>query len=106
MADEVHRINIGVLSLSWDESIKRHLISTVVRTRETILTFIHLAPNDLIVYTAPKYLHAVILLHSTTDGRLSLTDVPDARYNNLLPTLEKQYGMKHFTFFLSFVNLV
>lgn len=97
MADEAPGINIGVLSLGWEESIERHLMSTI-RTCKTNLEFISLAPTDLNVYTAPKKFNAVILLHSTTEGRLSLTDVPDARYKTLLPTLSKQYGKKHLSF--------
>lgn len=100
MAVEANQIHIGVLSLDWDESIERHLMSTI-RTRKTKVEFISLAPADLNVYTAPTHLDAVILLHANTDGRTSLTDVPDARYTNLLPTLFKQYGKKRFTFFLS-----
>lgn len=98
MAGQAHRINIGVLSLGWDESIERHLMSAI-RTCKTNVEFISLTPNDLNVYTAPIHLNVVILLHSTTEGRLSLTDVKDARYKNLLPTLWKQYGKKRLTCF-------
>ena len=35
---------------------------------------------------------AVVLLHSVDCGRLSLTDVPDGRYNTILPKLKGIFG--------------
>lgn len=93
MGSENDPITIGILCLVRDETIGSQLIP-MLKSPSTKFRFVHLKPSDLRVFTPPGDLYAVILLHPFTEGRLSLTDVIDARYTKLLPTLSSYFGKK------------
>lgn len=91
MASGKNFINLGVLCLVQDNTIAKYLIP-LLKGCKTNPEFIHLLPADLRSYVPPSHLDAVILLHPYTEGRLSLTDVTDARYTTLLPTVHAHFG--------------
>lgn len=90
-------INVGVLTLSQQSVVASFLSELGKKNHENTTfrpIFIQLSAEDL---DNPKYeirneIHVVVLLHSTAEGRLSLTNVPDARYNILLPRLSNLVG--------------
>lgn len=83
--------SIGILSLTERRDIRQfineHNKSDKFHLHKRILEF-----NELKTYEPPSEWIAVILLHSAKLGRLSLTDVPDARYDRLLENLHKNEG--------------
>ena len=86
-------IVVGIMSLSEDEDMIRWLrkLNTEVKT-----SFKEITSEDTKNFQTPPdwaNVRAVILLHSATkSGRLSLTDVKEARYDKLLESLHKIYG--------------
>ena len=85
-------MNVAVLCLSEQRSIHTWLGSL---KQVLTIVFYHLLPDDLRVFTPSEELldvQAVILMHPVdTGGRLSITDVKEARYDKLLKTLQEQY---------------
>ena len=89
-------MEVGVLCLSGtdtDSSLERWVkrLGTEVR-----VSFHRLLSSDLNNFQPPAdwtNVRAVILLHSVEkSGRLSLTDLKEARYDRLLQTLREAYG--------------
>ena len=87
---------VGVLSLSEDDK-KSSMQKWLRKLRSVVpVNFETLPCTELINFQTPtdwENVHAVILLHSITKaGRLSLTDVDEARYDKLLETLHEKYS--------------
>lgn len=99
---------IGILSLTEREDIRQfiqdHQQPGKIDLCEKILEF-----KDLDEYKPPKEWNAVILLHSVKLGRLSLTDVHNAKYDKLLKNLHDDQGKKisnRVLFFLPYYRYV
>lgn len=86
-------VQIGILSLTEREDIHQfirdHQNEGQIKLCERTLTF-----KNLLNYKPPTDWGGVILLHSATLGRLSLTDVSDARYDQLLKDLHSEKGKR------------
>lgn len=91
MAAAKQPLTIGVLSLSHNNSIEDFVIGRI-KTSQSIPTFHELTTGDLNIFSPPEHWDGVILVHPASEGRLSLTDVTDARYNHLIPALNTKYG--------------
>lgn len=91
MAAAQRPLTIGVISLSFENSIEDFVIGRI-KTSKTISEFLELTSGDLNAFSPPGHWDGVILVHPASEGRLSLTDVTDARYNHLIPTLNNKYG--------------
>lgn len=93
MGEDSPRVKIAILTLTEREDIHQFVqkLNEPVEydVFEKLLIF-----EELLNFTAPKDWSAVILLHSVKLGRLSLTNVPDARYDTLLSGLYNKSGKR------------
>lgn len=93
MAKDSLCAEIGILTLTEsvdiDNFIKRHVKPGQINLEAKLLTY-----EDLLELKTQKKWSAVILLHSEKLGRISLTDVVDARYDHLLKELYNDKGKK------------
>ena len=89
-------IVVGVLCLLDDDTNTNIQTWRTKLSAEVRVSFHKLTSSELDDFQAPsdwEYVQAVILLHSAErSGRLSLTDVKEARYDKLLETLKENYG--------------
>lgn len=97
MAAVKQDLTIGVLSLSIDNSLEA-FVNAAIKTTKTIPVFQQLKSGDLNTFSPPRNWDGVILVHPESEGRVSLTDVTDARYSHLIPALNKEYGKTNASF--------
>ncbi|XP_063959210.1 uncharacterized protein LOC129266937 isoform X3 [Lytechinus pictus] len=84
-------IVVAFLSLS-KESCVDQLIERINTKHGLHCTFVKLTHRDLQSFVPQDEYDAVVLLHSISQGRNSITDVADAKYNKLLLKLKETYG--------------
>ncbi|XP_030833288.1 uncharacterized protein LOC115920784 [Strongylocentrotus purpuratus] len=87
-----NKIVIALLSVSTENSTDQ-LIEQIKREHDDFsCVFVKLTQQDLQSFQPGEKYDAVVLLHSISQGRNSITDVADAKYSKLLPTLKRTYG--------------
>ncbi|XP_782072.2 mucin-17 [Strongylocentrotus purpuratus] len=87
-----NKIVIAFLSVSTESSTDK-LIEQIKRENYDFrCVFVKLTRQDLQLFQPGETYDAVVLLHSISQGRNSITDLADAKYSKFLPTLKKIYG--------------
>lgn len=91
MAD-AKKIEVAFISVSTESSTDRFIERIKQKNDDLRCTFVKLRQEDLQSFEPQEKFDAVVLLHSISQGRNSITDVADAKYDKLLPQLKKKYG--------------
>ena len=86
------KINIAFLSVSTESSTDNLIEKIKLANNNLRCTFVKLTQQDLQSFEPLGTYDAVVLLHSISQGRNSITDVADAKYSKLLPQLKRKYG--------------
>eukprot|EP00057_Strongylocentrotus_purpuratus_P008701 XP_011663175.1 PREDICTED: uncharacterized protein LOC105437816 [Strongylocentrotus purpuratus] len=87
-----NKIVIAFLSVSTESSTDK-LIEQIKRENADFgCVCVKLTQQDLQSFQPRDTYDAVVLLHSISQGRNSITDVADAKYSKLLPRLKWIYG--------------
>ncbi|XP_041471226.1 uncharacterized protein LOC121420628 [Lytechinus variegatus] len=84
-------IVVAFLSLSTESCVDQ-LIERINTGHGLDCIFVKLTHRDLQFFMPQDEYDAVVLLHSISQGRNSITDVADAKYNKLLLKLKEKYG--------------
>ena len=86
------KIVIAFLSVSTETSSDQLIEQIKLENDDFNCVFVKLTQQDLQLFQPGETYDAVVLLHSISQGRNSITDVASAKYSKLLPTLKRIYG--------------